>query len=400
MKRTPSPRAPSTTWPRRVLFRALAFLFGLLVLALPAEIVLRFMPVIESTRRTTVDANDPVLRFAPDRDVVWSKGWRMTGAVRKHVNNAGFFSSLDYVEASPLPLVAVVGDSYIEALMVPHAQTLPGRLGALLGAGVRVYAFGASGAPLSQYLAYAGFARDRYRPDRLIVLVVGNDFDESLEARNPKRGHHLFREGEHGDLQWVRRDAHTKLQKRVYRESALIRYLLGNVEIEAAPGRLMEKFAGADPDRVFVGNTLAQADPERVRDSVRVIDAFLDSIPEHAGLPPVRILFVIDGMRPQLYDAPDEDARMAASESYFGRMRREFIREATGRGHPVVDMQPIFTEHHRRHGERFEFADDGHWNGLAHELAARAVLATGFLAELSRIDPGTTSSEAASASLP
>ena len=35
-------------------------------------------------------------------------------------------------------------------------------------------------AALSEYLAEAGFARATFRPDGLVIVVVGNDFDESL----------------------------------------------------------------------------------------------------------------------------------------------------------------------------------------------------------------------------
>ena len=49
---------------------------------------------------------------------------------------------------------------------------------------------------------------------------------------------------------------------------------------------------------------------------------------------------------------------------------------ARARGITVLDMQPVFLAHHAVHGRRFDFADDGHWNGLAHALAAEAIAAT------------------------
>lgn len=68
-----------------------------------------------------------------------------------------------------------------------------GRLARFAGARGRVYSFASSGSPLSQYLAYAELARDRFRPDALVVVVVGNDFDESLLEYNSAPGFHYLK---------------------------------------------------------------------------------------------------------------------------------------------------------------------------------------------------------------
>ena len=47
----------------------------------------------------------------------------------------------------------------------PHAETLQGRLAADVEGRGRVYSFAASGAPLSQYLVWAEYAREHYAPE-------------------------------------------------------------------------------------------------------------------------------------------------------------------------------------------------------------------------------------------
>src|SRR5262245_53576418 len=101
---------------------------------------------------------------------------------RGHTNNAGFVNDQDYRRDDPLPLLAVIGDSYIEARMVPFAKTLEGRLAHALRDRSRVYSFAAGGAPLSQYLIWAEHAVHTYGARALVINVVGNDFDESLPA--------------------------------------------------------------------------------------------------------------------------------------------------------------------------------------------------------------------------
>ena len=44
-------------------------------------------------------------------------------------NNEGWIDEQDYRRDDPTPLLAIVGDSYIEAQMVPYADTMQARLG-------------------------------------------------------------------------------------------------------------------------------------------------------------------------------------------------------------------------------------------------------------------------------
>ena len=93
------------------------------------------------------------------------------------VNNAGFVNDQVYRKEDEPPLLAVVGDLYIQAAMVPYPETLHGRLASNLEGRLRVYSFGASGAPLSQYLIWARHAVRDYGAQALVINVVGNDFD-------------------------------------------------------------------------------------------------------------------------------------------------------------------------------------------------------------------------------
>jgi len=129
-----------------------------------------------------------------------------------------------------------------------------------------------------------------------------------------------------------------------------------------------------------VGNTSSKADSSRVNDSTWAIDAFLQSLPVWAGLSEAKVLFVIDGMRPHLYN---EKQLVSARGSYFDLMRTYFIDAATKRGYEVVDMQSIFLAHYQQHGRRFEYQHDMHWNALGHELCFEAITKSAFFSRLS-----------------
>jgi hypothetical protein len=111
-------------------------------------------------------------------------------------------------------------------------------------------------------------------------------------------------------------------------------------------------------------------EPERIAWSKRAVDEFLVELPTRSGLTPGRILFVVDGMRPQLYDPGD---RARSDSSFFGQMRTYFIGHARAKGFEVVDMQPAFVAHYATHRQQFENPHDGHWNAIAHGVVANAV---------------------------
>lgn len=370
-----SDTGPGRSLLRRVGFSLVAVLAGTFVALLAAEVACRLLPVATGSMAVAVHAGDPIFRFTPDRDYLWSTGWNFATVNRGRVNNAGFVNDQDYREEGAGPLLAVVGDSYVEALMVPYAQTLHGRLQRCVGATGRVYSFAASGAPLSQYLIWAQHARRRYDADGLVFVVVGNDFDESLAKYKQGPGFHHFVETPDGTLALRLVDYSPSSLRALVRGSALARYLVFNLHAEAHLGRLFKRVlsgARADAGGPFVGNTSSSAGRTRVADSERAIDAFLEQLPQRTGLAPERILFVLDGIRPQLYRGAE--ALGAVRGRYYPRMRRYFAHRARLRGHEVVDLQPLFMSRYLREREAFEFEHDAHWNGRGHEVAARAVL--------------------------
>lgn len=356
------------------LLAALAVAVGLGGSALVAEIVLRLLPVRSAMVTLPVNDANPVMRFQPNRPFTYSMNWNLRNVVRGRINNAGFVNDQDYDSTSSTSVLAVVGDSYVEALMVKYPETVQGRLAQRLGSSARVYSFGMSGAALAQYLAEAGFAR-AFRPQGLIVVIVGNDFDESLLQYRPARGYHYFVDDTTG-LRLMRLDFAPRVLGRIARHSALARYLLYNVGISAAISRVRAMLQPAqDRPMLYVGNTAAAVDSVRVRESRRAVDAFLAQLPGHAGVPPSRILLVLDGIRRELYDTA---ALARVRGTYYDVMRRYVLDVAPRAGYEVLDLQPILIARHQRDGAVFEFPTDGHWNAIGHEEAAIAIAGTRF----------------------
>ena len=371
---------------------ASAVLIAILAPLLGLEILLRVLPgAYDGSRMLPVNEENPIYRFEPDREFTWSRDWNFSVVNQVRINNVGFVSDFDYEANASGPLFAVIGDSYVEALMVPFPHTCAGRLAGMLAPAARVYSFGVSGSALSQYLAYAEYARDVFHPDALMVNVVGNDYDESLKKYGAARGYHYFVEEDGGRLALQRVDREVGFWYELARSSAFARYLVNNLKVRDTVYGVGLRITGRNNREVFVGNTSASTHPTRIADAQRGVDAFLDRLPEFSGLSPERILLVVDGTRPHLYHEKELEA---AGGSFVDVMRRYFIANAGRKGYEVIDMQPVFLEHYGQHGRKFEWPQDAHWNAAGHERCFEAVAGSKLLTgNSSRFRSGSAAGE-------
>ncbi len=349
-----------------------------------AEIALRLLPVSSGLRGVEVTHANPIFRLTPNRDFVYSRDWDMAMVNRGRVNDAGFVNGQNYARAGA-PLLAVIGDSYIEALMVPYAETVHGRLASAMAGKARVYSFAASGAPLSQYSVWARYAVQEYGATALLINVVGNDFDESLMDYRVSQGFWLYAKHSDGTLKLELAEYQPGYLRQAAQHSALLRYLSYNLRTQEAlqnlgilGARLSGWFSGKPaPAPVYAGNTAAEAGEARVNASLAAIDAFLNDLPAMTGLPADQIAFTLDGFR-------YPEAAASGAGTYFDRMRREFAARAGAKGYEVIDLDPLFHARYRQNRQFFEFPRDGHWNAAGHGVAADAVLKSRLVRSLSR----------------
>jgi hypothetical protein len=354
---------------KKILFPFISVLFGIFLSVILLEVLFRVLPVRDSLMQLPVNSMNPVIRFEEDRDVIWSRGANFSIVTKKHVNNYGFLNDQNYSTEDKSPLLAIIGDSYVEAAQVENKNSMHGILSQKAVGKGRIYSFGASGSPLSTYLAYANYATKEFNANALVFIIVGNDFDESLTKYKNAPGFHYF-SGASDRLDLVRKDYQPTLIKRLSRQSALIRYLVFNILLD---WQSIENIFDNDTDYAeekYVGNTRADFDEERISDSKRVVDRFFEELPLKTVLGNSKILFVIDGMRPHLYNPT---TLTMANGSYFDLMRKYFIKVAVNKGYEVIDMQPIFMIKHESEGIRFEIPSDGHWNEAGHILVAEKI---------------------------
>ena len=147
------------------------------------ELIFRFIiPAAESPDRF-FDKNTNLVKLAPNQEGVFTMGKTARYRSKWRVNNHGWNHSDDYTfeNTGGIPRICIIGDSYVEAKHIDVAESMGVILNELLP-GYQTYSFGISGAPFSQYLQMARYVARHYQPDVLVVLLVHNDFDQSIKA--------------------------------------------------------------------------------------------------------------------------------------------------------------------------------------------------------------------------
>ena len=143
---------------------------------------------------------------------------------RGRVNNTGWVNDQDYRKDDTTPLLAVVGDSFIEAQMVPYAETMQARLAKALEGTVPRLQFrrlGSAAQPVPDLGTPCGAD---YGARAVVINVVINDFDESHTAYRTAPGFWLYAPDERGELQ-LRLTPHRRgILWTLAQKSALARY--------------------------------------------------------------------------------------------------------------------------------------------------------------------------------
>jgi hypothetical protein len=332
------------------------FLFGMgiLLFALAMEGVLQFLPVYSRIQGMSTDDLFPIDRAQPNQPYVYSFGWDFLNVTTGQTNNVGMFNSADYVKG--VPAVAVVGDSYIEARMLPYSDTLQGHLEKTLAhQGLSVFAASSGGAGLADYAGFAAMLRREISPRILVVLVSEGDILEALGYPDPG---YMGMRCDAGKVSMFSLPYHraprTPLRK-ILGSSALLRYAEFNLKAKIwVQGLLTTHEASSATSELL---------------SEACMSNYLRQLTALAGLDSAHILFIVDGLRGK-YDARRDAQRLKQAKL----AREKFMVLARGLGFPVIDMQPIFDKAKEMDRLRVDFNPrDNHWNGLGHKLAADVV---------------------------
>ena len=340
-------------------------IISLIVSLLFLEALFRVLPVyMDNQWHPSID--NPVLRYKPNDEFVWSKGKYFEIITTKKSNSHGFLSDYDY-GLTDLPKITIIGDSFVEAMQVENSKTYHGLLSEKMQDSYEVNSLGVAGSPLTNYIMYAEFARQKWGSEFVVISIIGNDFDESLcQYHKDHEGMYCYEVGSKNELRLMLPNYQSSLLRKMARKSALLRYIF----ITAGLKWKNIPVIGVDNkkhDREFVGNTRSSFNKKRINLSKIAVDQFLLDILKASKVKPENILFVLDGDRYGIYD------NNINHKSYFNIMMEYFENNALDNSFSVINMQNIFTEEYKNNPKKFEFSVDSHWNEHAHKLVADQV---------------------------
>jgi GDSL-like lipase/acylhydrolase family protein len=310
-----------------------------------------------------------LVRYAPNQAGVWRVKNEI--AAPYAINAQGWNSGVgDYVlqRTAGVPRIAVVGDSFVEALHVPNDRSIAERLAVELGRdGTRpeVYRFAVSGAPLSQYLHMIEREVLSYRPDWIVVVLVHNDFDESFQfVQGRYTSSFLKLRVKDRTIEEVPPTPWKADVNEWLRHTATARFLYyrWRVRLESIRNLLLPAARAAN-DRYDAN---VEVEPVlRVLPTIRLttdyVLARLARLQQREG---TRVLLAIDGVRAVIYSGRTSEILA------LNRLTAEL---AARHGLSFVDLQAVFSADWAAHHRRFEFESDYHWNEYAHAVAARAI---------------------------
>jgi hypothetical protein len=328
-------------------------LLGLAIALFGLEVGLRFFPVNSGVRMDNTTAAQPYARFLPQQSFLYSYGWAMINQRHGVTNRQGFNNSKDFSEVAN---VLVIGDSFIEAQMLDYADTIQGILDVKLG---KVYAAAASGNGLADELQLARHFLPTTQAKILVFFIEPSDVSQILLPG--ARGHSFFAVSENKVT--IQHVPYSESRfKRTLLNSALLRYFYYNLKFFDWASSKLKKPAPAPK-----GNEAAILKHHTQRSTA--LNYFMSELSRLQQQYDANFVFLVDGNRKEIYTPG------TVASDWSDGDRKLLLNAIRENGFKVVDMHPVFEDHWNRHKERMDFLPaDGHWNKVAHELAAQEVL--------------------------
>lgn len=337
---------------RRSLLRTLLIIFAEIVITLCAIDVL-FPLLVPVSDYQYVQADDRLgIRRIPNQSgrSVLRGGEEIN--TRWHINAQGWMSSYDYVmERTGKFRIAVVGDSFVEAVNVENHEAFPEQFKKHLPCDTEVYRFGLSGSSLAQYWAILQEAVE-YQPDVTIISIIGNDFEASL-IPNLFGFHWYFRPDGAGSFVPVKpMKFEADWLSRLLDRSSLRRYVKGN---------LMGWHKPIEPREV-------ESVPPPSREEIEAFVPFiLAEYQRIAEIHDTRIILTLEADRATLYGV-EHDPFLYPTVITMEEARQLVKKSAAQLGIPVIDLAPLFEVDYAATGEQANFRLDNHWNRHGNQI--------------------------------
>jgi hypothetical protein len=272
------------------------------------------------------------------------------------INAAGWNSAFDFHRDPSRPLVAVVGDSYVENLYCAPEAHLDYQMANILPDPYRVYNFGRRGLPMSHFVPMTAYVKDHFEPAWIVYLINHRNLGESVARIS--RGRYFLQYDQRGDSLYTLppQPYHSSQLKRILSYSATFRYVSANFALKIKWPKLSLQPLAAPP--------MPPAQRPENQPLQRIIARrILQDLASQAG--DSRVLFVLHPNRPPIY----EGTRPAPESRVMAIVRGQL----DTLGLPYLSLNPAFVAAYDRDHTPFEFESNEHWTPYANRVAAQAI---------------------------
>lgn len=323
----------------------LLFGTGIIATLLLFEVVFRLLPVSTATR-SGYYIHPAILTYPAHHCFTAATGWDLKNAQKNCTNNLGFLADRDFVHDPQA--IALIGDSFVEANMLPAPERLAAQLETRLK-GRPVYALGGPGSSLLDYAERAKFAAEKFGTRIFVFVLERGDVKQAICGS--------------GNIHGPCIDAKTLLQKvetqpppndvkRLVRQSALAQYVFSQLKFDISKVLLKPSQPSGS------GDGRRDEDVSVPLPVSKVVNNFFKEI---STIENAHFLFLVDADRAHLSNSPiNESSELKLLKEKADMMQAIVI-------DPTADFQRFVADS----GRILEMGPyDHHWSGNTVQILA------------------------------
>ena len=340
------------------------------------EFFFRFIIPASNAPNAAYDSNNMILKYEKNQNGIWRKGPFNAFQAKYRINNEGWNSKNDYqFNKSSKKRICVIGDSYVEGMQVDVDKIFPTIIENTLNENydIEVYSFGISGAPLSAYYNMVKYVSANYMPEIIIINLIYNDFDESIENFYDHPYFHQYKIDNNG--QFIESKPNIFKPNRLNRflkNFAIVRYIMINLEIinlNILKKLFFKKDQSSDMDQnIYYQIRNNKKNIINYYENIDDITKYIfTKIKKHIEENNIELIFSIDGWRYFIYEGKNPKSAPAYLINEIS------MKNADRLDIPIIDLTETFKNDYFHSKKRFEFENDRHWNTHGHYVVGKSI---------------------------
>lgn len=333
----------------------------IIFIGLLLEIFFRFLlPASEWPRGVFSDSDIRRFDSTSFTEGKFTYGRYCNGGFEWSINNAGWNSIFIYESEirRGMPMVAIMGDSYLEGFYSNVEQHVDVYLNELFADSVQFYTFAMSGGILSQYIALMKYEAEQYSPEAYVVFINSSDVVKSIREIGGR--HPYYYQYSFDSLGVYTEEIQVVQSRSVYKDlilrSALVRYLRANAQVSLFGGGLVDE--NANDDELDVDKTVETVVSTELGNAAVFLLGELNSFDRP-------VLIVADCPKTWIYENGSEEA----FEDVIAL--RECVDQFSNVS--MLELSSFYIEEYAEHGLNFSVPENPHWNSYSNLFVARSI---------------------------